>query len=708
MTNVEQRAALSMPPVPETRRDVVTDILHGVEIQDPYRWLEDGDSPETKAWVAQQNARTAAILGSIPGRDRLARRLDTLSRIGTVTSPKIRNGRYFYLRRSGEMNQPVLCLRDGIEGEERILVDPNAMSAAGLTALDWWEPSPDGSLVVFGTSRDGNEWSTLQIVETATGALKDDRIERTRYSSIAWLPDSSAFFYTRYPEPGTVPPGDENYNSHVFFHLIGEDPARDTKVFGEGRTRENQNRVSVSDDGRWIIVVSYTGWARSDVFVRDRTIVDGPFIPLVTGRDAIYTDPNVIAGRLYLLTNDGAPNYKVVSVDLDSAVESGAHNDPTTWPTAIAERADRVLEDIAYAKEHIAVATLSRAVSGIEIYGLDGTPRGALELPALGTVESLDADSDADEIAFTFTTFAMPSSAFVEHLTTGERRPLAPEPLPSDVNLDRFQIEQVSYASKDGTEITMFLVGTPEVLAARDGDTPTILEGYGGFNISRTSSFRWPPIAWLELGMLLAIPNLRGGGEYGEAWHRAGMLGNKQNVFDDYIAAARWLIDRKYTRPERLAVRGRSNGGLLTGTFLTQAPDLCAAVSCGVPLLDMVRYHKFSIARLWIPEYGSSDDPEQVRWLYAYSPYHHVEPGRRYPAVLFYTAEEDTRVDPLHARKMTALLQAEAANGKSDDRPILLRVETQAGHGAGKPRTKVIEEALDETTFLAWQLGVAL
>ncbi|HEV2528324.1 MAG TPA: prolyl oligopeptidase family serine peptidase [Thermomicrobiales bacterium] len=696
------------PPIPETPRDDVRETIHGIEIKDPYRWLEDGNDPRVRDWDAAQQARTEAILADVPGRDRLAERLDAILSVPRVVDIQVGSStggtRFFYRRRSGAMDQPALYWRDGPDGDERILVDLNG-GTDGLTALDWWYPSPDGGLVAYGTSRDGNEWSTLQVIDVATGELLADRIERTRYSSVAWLPDRSGFFYTRYPEPGSVPAGDENYHSRVFFHRLGDDPIEDPLVFGAGMPRETMFSVHLSSEGRWLIVVAREGWVRSTIHVRDRTLVDGPWVTIVEGRDALFDNVRVAGDRIFLLTNEDAPNYKVIAGELPEILSTGGLGG---WETILPNSADRVIDHFTFAGGHLLSHQSHRATSEVWRHAMDGSGATQIELPGIGTVGDLDGDRTQPLAGLVWTSYDSPSAAYIIDVAAGTIRPLHTDVAAEGIDLSGIAVEQVEYQSKDGTTVTMFLAGRSDVLARRDGGTPTILYGYGGFNVAITPAFSPDDVAWFELGGLLAVANLRGGSEYGEAWHRAGMLDNKQNVFDDFIAAARWLIDQRITRPERLAVRGGSNGGLLTGAFLTQAPELCAAVNCGVPLLDMVRYHLFSIARLWIPEYGSADDPDAFQWIHSWSPYHHVEPGRRYPAVLFSTADQDTRVDPLHARKMTALMQATAANGKDLDTPVLLRVELNAGHGQGKPRSKVIAESLDEIAFTARQLGVDL
>ncbi len=586
-----------------TRRDDTVETIHGVQIADPYRWLEDGENQETREWTAEQNARTEALLSALSGRASLEARLGELLSVGVVSSPAIRDQRFFYVKREGEQAQPILYARDGIDGLETVVVDPNAIDASGLTALDWWYPSPDGRLVAYGTSEGGDEWSTLRVVEVDGGRVLSDAISRTRYSSVAWQSDGKGFFYTRYPEPGTVPPGEEEYHSHVFHHVLGDDPARDPKVFGEGRSPQDMIELATSRDGRWLVAIAYQGWARSDVYLCDLSQPEREFRPIVEGVDALFGSVIPTADRIYLLTNWEATNYRIVAVDpLDPA--------PERWQTVVPESADRVIQTYALVEGRIVTDDLERATSRLRSHALDGSSTQELPLPTLGSVGSLDGDQDGSRIVVSFTSFAMPSAAFVYDLDTGERIPLAALPLPAGLDPTAIEVNQVSYRSQDGTPISMFVIHRDGL--ERNGDNPLLLTGYGGFNISLSPVYLGMFLAWIERGGVVAIPNLRGGGEYGEDWHRAGMLQNKQNVFDDFIAAAEWLIGEQYTRPERLAIDGGSNGGLLVGAALTQRPELFRAVVCAVPLLDMVRYHHFRIAKLWIPEYGSADDPEAV------------------------------------------------------------------------------------------------
>lgn len=681
------------------RREDVTDILHGVSITDPYRWLEDGDSAETRAWTDAQNAHTAEILAAAPGRATLEARLGDLLRVGSVASPGMYAGHVFFTRRDGDQAQASLLVRDPGTETDRVVVDPNALDPSGLTALDWWQPSPDGALLAFGTSQRGDEWSTLQILDVATGTVFPDRIARARYSSVAWLPDKSGFFYTRYPEPGSVPPGQEHYNSHAFFHALGAEPAADPKVFGEGRSPQDMMRLSLSRDGRWLLASAFQGWVNSELYLSDLHGHDAAFVPLVTAHDALFENPEFDGDRLLLLTNWRSPNYRILAVDLTGDRTAG----PETWETVVPERPDRVITGFVRAGSEIVTDELESATSRLRRYGLDGAARGELALPGLGSVAGLTGDPESQTVIVGYTSFAVPPRLLAFDLASGDSSVFAALPPAPGVDPEGITVEQVWYPSKDGTPISMFLVARADL--PRDVIAPTILTGYGGFNISRTPGYLAAQMAWLEQGGRYALPNLRGGGEYGEAWHKAGMRDKKQNVFDDFHAAAEWLIANGLTDAGHLGISGGSNGGLLMGAAITQRPDLFRAVYCAVPLLDMIRFDQFSIAKLWTPEYGSASDPAAFAWLHAYSPYHHVDEKTAYPAVLFTTAEQDSRVDPLHARKMAALLQHVV--GESADSPILLHVERDAGHGVGKPLAKRVAEAADQLSFFSWRLGLA-
>jgi prolyl oligopeptidase len=679
---------------PDTRRDdSVVELLHGVEVADPYRWLEDGDAEETRAWVAAQNAFTRAHLDAAPGREHIHARLDQLLTTGAVSAPVIRGQRHFYQRRDGRSDQPVLVVRDTPSAEERVILDPNVLSSSGIVALDWWVPSQDGHLLAYGMSEGGTELSTLLILDVDSGAnLEREVIPHTRAASIAWLPDASGFYYTRYPEPGSVAEGEEMYHRHVFLHHLGSDWRTDAEIFGPGRAREDWPYVNLSKSGRWLVVEVAQGWAKSEVYLLDRTHPERGFVGVHAGHESLATT-DFAGERLLLQTNRDAPNYVLYEVDPE-------HPARESWRLVLPERADVVLQSFNPVGGRIVAHEMHNASSELRLYDLEGVLQTEVALPELGTALGVGGEWDGNRLVIGFTSFARPPLAYSADLHSGATEVFAQGDLPPGFDASRYTVRQEWYASKDGTRVSMFVMHRRDLNL--DGDAPTVLNGYGGFNVSRTPMFINALSLWLDAGGVYAIANLRGGGEYGEAWHQAGMLDRKQNVFDDFICAGEWLVSSGVTRPERLAIIGGSNGGLLVGAALTQRPDLFRAVVCQVPLLDMLRYQNLRIARLWVAEYGSAEDPLQFRWLYAYSPYHRVVPDTPYPAVFLLTAEGDSRVDPMHARKMAAALQS--ATGS--ERPVLLRVEPAAGHGQGKPRSKQVEEATDIWSFLMWQLGV--
>ena len=715
---------------PKAAAKPVEEILHGTKIIDNYRWLEDSKSPETQKWVEEEMAYTRSVLDPLPGREQIHKRLTELLSIGSITPPQLAGKYYFYTRREGMQNQPVLYVREGVEGKDRVLVDANQLAADGTIALDWFEPSYSGKYMAYGTSPSGSEMSTLHIVETKTGNLLPDTIERTRAASIAWLHDNAGFYYTRYPKKGDVAAGQEMYNRHVYFHLLGTDPETDDLVFGEGRDPEDWPSVSLSNDGRWLLINISEGWTKSELFLMDLKS-DKPPIRLTTGKNFLYS-ADLYNGKVYIITNEDAPRYRAFVTD-------AGNYDREAWKE-IVPQTDAVLQGAAVWGGKLFAQYEQNATSQLKVFDLDGKKLSDVALPAIGSVFATTGRWDRDEAFFGFQSFTVPPSIYRVDLksvpqglkplsladsngTAGSRALSKPlergqdftsadkmEPVlwakvdaPS-IDPSGYEVQQEWYHSKDGTRVPMFVVHKKGL--QKNGRNPTLLTAYGGFNISLTPAFSRTAYLWMEHGGIYAVANLRGGAEFGEDWHRAGMLDTKQNVFDDMIGAAEHLIAEKYTDRNHLAIQGGSNGGLLMGAMMTQRPDLFRAVVCQVPLLDMLHYQDFQIAKLWIPEYGSAENPDQFKWLYAYSPYHHVKAGEEYPAILFMTADTDTRVDPMHAKKMAALMQAEAKNGASHDRPILLRIETKAGHGAGKPVTKQIEEFTDVYSFLFWQLGV--
>jgi prolyl oligopeptidase len=685
-------AAPSGPPRAEPRP--VKEDFHGTKIVDSYRWLEDGNSPDTQKWVAEEMSYTRALLDPLPGRDAIHKRLTELLSIGSIGVPHIAGKYYFYTRREGMQNQPVLYVREGVNGKDRVLVDANQLAADGTIALDWFEPSEHGKYLAYGTSPSGSEMSTLHILETKTGNALPDTIERTRAASIAWSLDSSGFYYTRYPKKGDVAEGQEVYNRHVFYHVLGDDPARDELIFGEGRDPEDWPSVSLDNDGRMLLITVSQGWTKSELFLMDLKARTPP-TRITTGKNFLYSG-SVYNGRLYILTNEDAPRYRLF-------VTEAGNYERDDWKEIISQTGG-VLKDATVWGGKIFAQYEQNASSQLTVFDIGGTKLKDLALPAIGTVFGASGKWDRDEMFYGFQSFTFAPSIYRYDLESGAAAALWAKVDAPSIDSSAYEVAQEWYHSKDGTRVPMFIVHKKGL--KKDGSNPTLLTAYGGFNISMTPAFSRTAYLWMEHGGIYAVANLRGGAEFGEDWHRAGMLDKKQNVFDDMIGAAEHLIAEKYTDKNHLAIQGGSNGGLLMGAMITQRPDLFRAVVCQVPLLDMLRYQNFQIAKLWIPEYGSADNPEQFKWLYAYSPYHHVKAGTEYPAVLFMTADFDTRVDPMHAKKMAALMQSSASNGKSKKRPILLRIEGKAGHGAGKPVTKQIEEFTDVYEFLFWQLGV--
>jgi len=686
----------SAPPKAEEKP--VIDIFHGTKVLDNYRWLEDGKTPETQKWVEQEMAYTRGILERLPGRDSTNKRLTELLSIGSVSPPMLAGRHYFYTRREGMQNQPVLYVRDSLDGPDRVLVDANKLSADGTIALDWYYPSETGKYVAYGTSPSGSEMSTLHIIETKTGRILPDSIERTRAASVAWRLDNSGFYYTRYPKKGDVPDGQEMYNRHVYYHELSNDPEdhpedSDPLIFGQGRDPEDWPGVSLSNDGRWLLITVQQGWTKSELFLMD-TKAGTPPTRITTGKNFLYNG-EVYNDKIFITTNEDAPRYRVFVAD-------AGNYDREAWKELIPQT-DAVLQGTAVWGGKLFAQYQQNASSQLKLFDVDGKKLNDISLPAIGSVYGSGGRWDRDEIFFGFQSFTFAPSIYRYDLKAGDTSLWTKVDAPS-IDPAAYEVKQEWFNSKDGTRVPMFVVHKKGV--QKNGHNPTLLTAYGGFNLSLTPAFSRPAYLWMEHGGIYAVANLRGGAEFGEDWHRAGMLDKKQNVFDDMIAAAEHLIAEKYTDRNHLAIQGGSNGGLLMGAMITQRPDLFRAVICQVPLLDMLHYQDFQIAKLWIPEYGTAEKADDFKWLFAYSPYHHVKSGTEYPAILFMTADTDTRVDPMHAKKMAAEMQAEARNGTSRTRPILLRIETKAGHGAGKPVTKQIEEFTDIYSFLFWQLGV--
>jgi len=672
----------TIPPPPATDVAVVRDTLHGRVVEDPYRWLEDQKSPATRTWIDAQNAYTERVMAGAPGRERIHQRLERLMMVESRTVPIERAARLFYTRRKVEQDQPVLCMRLESSGAERVLVDPNPMSAEHAISVGIAEVREDGRQVAYSIRTGGEDEVEIRFRDVDRDQDLPDRLPRARYFGVSLEPDGSGLFYARHSPRGP----------RVYHHVFGTDVARDSVVFGSDLGPEMIVSPSLSADGRWLLVTVNRGSTgeHTELYLEDLRR-RAPFQTLVNDLDASF-EARVADDRAFVETNWNAPRHRVMEIDFQ-------HPARDAWREVIPE-GPNAIQTLSLAGGKLLVTYLENVVSVVRIFDLTGHAEGTISFPSLGSVGEIQSRWDGPGLFFTFTSFPVPPTIYRYQVATRQRTEWWREEAP--IESDRYAVVQVWFESKDGTRIPMFL-GYRKGLEL-DGTNPTLLTGYGGFNLSQRPSFSPRAALWMESGGVYALANLRGGDEFGEAWHRGGMLSNKQNVFDDFIAAAEWLMRKRYTRADRLAIWGRSNGGLLVGAALTQRPDLFGAVVCGYPLLDMIRYQRFLVARYWVPEYGSAEDSAQFRTLLAYSPYQHVQAGTSYPAVLFETGDSDTRVAPLHARKMTAMLQA--ANHSS--RPVVLHYDTGFGHVGAQPIAKQIDDLTIEAQFLFWQLGVDL
>ncbi|MEZ6319120.1 MAG: prolyl oligopeptidase family serine peptidase [Phycisphaerales bacterium] len=704
---------------PETERHPVTDTVQGVEITDPYRWLEGDDSdlenmgkvtPEVTAWTDEQNAYTRSVLDNLPGRRALEERLRELMEVPSIGAPTAYGNRYFHRERKGDQPQSVTYVRDGLDGEDRVLLDPGAIDPSGLTTVSWTAPNKDGSLMAFGMYAAGDENSTLYVMDVATGEWLADEIPG-KVSFSRWLPDSSGFFYERLESL------DDPYSSVYKLHKLGTHHRQDKVLFrqkdieffygGQGLSDDRLAQLkttwgpfaSPSEDARWLTVGYWTGTNGVDLWVADldkwtRT-GELTLVPMTIGRTGRTGSWQYDGDTLLMETSIGAPNGRVVAIDLhDPAFER--------WTDVVPQDDKLVVQSAGFARGIVSVNYMDAAKSRIALFDFHGKSLGDLALPGIGSA-GLGTMDDRTEAFLSFSSFNVPPSIYRVDLASGERTLWYDGTAAVPVDPSQIEVKQVWYESKDGTKVSMFLVHKKGLKL--DGNNPTILYGYGGFDISQTPYFSATMYPWYEAGGVFALANLRGGGEYGAAWHEAGMLDKKQNVFDDFIAAGEWLVANGYTRPEKLGIAGGSNGGLLTGAVLVQRPDLFGAVISAVPLLDMLRYQDFLMARYWVPEYGSAENAQQFETLRKYSPYQNVKPGTKYPAVLFTAGENDHRVHPMHARKMAALMQASTASDPSE-KPILLWVDREAGHGQGKPLHLRIRDVADQRIFMMWQLGM--
>ena len=670
----------ALPAPPATRRDDVQEVLHGVTLVDPYRWLEDQNAPETRAWIDAQNRHAHSLLDARPRRAAIRERLTALSRRDTQWAPTERAGRYFILKRRAGDDLPVLTVRAGLQGEDAVLLDPAPLSPDHTTSIEIEDIAMDGSVLAYGVRTSGEDETELRLRDTRTLQDLADRLPRALYRGVSLRPDGRGFWYARQERASGI---------RIRYHAIGTPIASDPEVFGEGFGPSDWVGATVSENGRHLVLSVSHGWARNEVYVED---LDPPGPPRPIARDLEAHLDAVYAGdRLVARTDWQAPNGRIVEID-------PADPAPAKWRDIVPAGPDAI-EAMALVGSRLVVQTLHDVAARLDVYALDGRHEGPMALPGPGTVEGLSGRFDRDELFFDFQSYTTPPSTLRASVAARSVSPFWTAAVPFDSR--KYATRQVWVTSKDGTKVPMFLVSRKDVTA--DGKRPTLLYGYGGFAVSITPAFSSTTAWWLEQGGVYAVANLRGGAEFGETWHKAGMLQNKQNVFDDFIAAAEWLVANRTTSPERLAIRGASNGGLLMGAAMTQRPDLFRAVLCEFPDLDMVGYYRFPNNNPpALLEYGDASRPEQFKYLYAYSPYQRVTNGTAYPAVLFMTGDADTRVPPLQARKMTARVQAATTSG----RPVLLLYDTKAGHAGGRPLSKIVEDQSLEMSFLAWQLGM--
>jgi prolyl oligopeptidase len=685
------QAAVAAPAYPQTRRTDLVETQFGVPVADPYRWLEDDvrNNPEVRAWVDSQNAVTNAFLARLPGREALEQRITQLYDYERFAAPVKRSGRYFYTHNSGLQNQAVLFVRDRADGEGRVLIDANPWSKDGATALAEWAPNEQGTELLYAIQDGGTDWRTLKVRDVATGKDSADEIKWVKFSGLSWAKDGSGFYYSRFPEPKAAGTYQSlNENQQIYFHKLGTRQSADRLLFSTPRQPELNNVAQVSDDGRWLIVYSSSGTdPRYQVSLVDLHQAKPRPRVLIRGFDNAWGLVGNRGASFYFVTDKGAPRQKIVSLNVlaaKPAMRTIVAEDPATLKGATLV-GGRIVADY-----------LADAKSEVRVHALDGGLVRKVELPGIGTAGGFDGKFDDPETFFAFTSFNRPTTIYRYDVKTGAGSVWAAPKLA--FNPEDYAVDQVFYASKDGTRVPMFVVRKK----GATGPAPTLLYGYGGFDISLTPSFSATRLAWLEQGGVYAVANLRGGGEYGKAWHDAGRLARKQNVFDDFIAAGEYLKAQRIASPRGLAIKGGSNGGLLIGAVVNQRPELFDAAHPAVGVMDMLRFDRFTAGRYWVDDYGYPNKQADFRTLLAYSPYHNIKTGVHYPPVLVTTADTDDRVVPGHSFKYIAALQAADPNGA----PHLIRIETRAGHGSGKPTAKIIEEAADVMAFLGHFTGL--
>ncbi len=687
--------AAEKPTYPPTRKGDQVDEYHGTKVADPYRWLEDANSEETRAWIEAQNKLTFGYLENIPGRDKIRERITRIWDYERYGTPYKEGGRYFFSKNDGLQNQSVLYVTESLDKEPRVLLDPNTLSKDGTVALSGYAISEDGRHMAYGLSSAGSDWQEWRVRDVATGRDTSDHLKWVKFSGASWAKDGTGFFYSRYDEPEK---GQElqkaNYYQKLYYHKRGTPQSEDILVYQRPDQKEWGFGGSVTDDGRFLIIYVWQGTERKNrVFYKDLQAGEAaPVVELLNQVDAYYSVIDNDGPVFYVRTDKDAPRGRVVAIDTRKP-------DPANWKEVIPQ-ADDVLQGVSLVGDRFFATYLKDAHTQVKVFDTAGKFVRAVELPGIGSAGGFGGRRTDKETFYSFSSFTTPSTIYRYDVASGKstvfRQPKV------DFNPDKYEIKQVFYQSKDGTRVPMFIVHRKGIQL--DGSNPTYLYGYGGFNASMTPSFSPANAVWMDMGGVYAVANLRGGGEYGREWHEAGKKLKKQNVFDDFIAAAEWLIENKYTKPAKLAIAGGSNGGLLVGAVLNQRPDLFGAALPAVGVMDMLRFHKFTIGWGWTSDYGSPDNPEEFPALHAYSPLHNLKPGAKYPATLVTTSDHDDRVVPAHSFKYAAALQAAQAG----DAPTLIRIETKAGHGGGKPTAKIIEEAADRYAFLVRALDMKL
>lgn len=667
---------------PEAKEIMVKDTIFGTVIEDPYRWLENVENEKVKEWVKKQNALTRKVLDSLPERETLEKEYEKIFSKERIGLPIFRKGKYFFTKHEDKKNHPILYMseKDFDPENAQIIIDPNKFSEDGTVSMDWFYISPSGRLVAYGKSKGGSENSTLYIFDVEKRKTFSDTIPNTKWTSLVWLPDETGFYYARNE-------GKEKFLSRIYLHRIGNKWEEDEYVFGKNLRETEIPSIYSSKDNKYIFLSIWKGWDKNDLYFR--RIKDKEWIPVAVGIEAIF-EAEVYRNYIYIRTNYGAENWKIIRVKIENPDLKNAE-------TVIPE-GKGVLKDFTFSGGKLIFTIKEDTYYKAFIATPEGNIEEKIETPVEGSIWIREKDYEDPEFFYFFSSFFYPSTIFKYNLKTKKREIVFQEKI--DFDPDKYTQKFIFYTSKDGTKVPMYILQKKDIKL--NGKNPAILTGYGGFGAGISPYFMEGIIPFLKRGGVFAIAGIRGGDEYGEKWHREGMKDKKQNVFDDFISAAEYLIKEKYTNPEKLAISGASNGGLLVGAVMTQRPKLFRAVYCAVPLLDMIRYHKFGVAHIWIPEYGSPDDPEDFKYLYTYSPYHHVDKSKKYPAVFFKTSEFDGRVHPMHAMKMAAKMQKIAKR----DRPVLLYVEPKAGHGAGKPLEKIIKSVTDQYIFLMWQLGM--